>query len=254
MTGTRMRNDELLALAKDLAARLLGKHGEAGILAVGVHGPAARGEDASGLDLAVVTTGPEMEAPERLLRHRGVVVDLGVITAEDYLAEAALIGPAWPLAADQYRAMMPVYDPSGFFGKLRAAHEEAMAGAPEGAFLAAAGWNLAQALAQQARAELAEAEGDQAAALFAVREGALLAALTLGLLGRAAYRDVGHAIASASAAPMPPGFAETFRLAVDPDSDAHLAVAALGEALAALIELARRDGVPFEAAELDDFL
>jgi hypothetical protein len=171
MTGTRMRNDELLALAKDLAARLLGKHGEAGILAVGVHGPAARGEDASGLDLAVVTTGSEVEAPERLLRHRGVVVDLGVITAEGYLAEAAVIGPAWPLATDQYRTMVPVYDPSGFFAKLRAAHEEAMAGAPEGAFLAAAGWNLAQALAQQARAERAEAEGDPARAGRLPRRG-----------------------------------------------------------------------------------
>jgi hypothetical protein len=254
MTSTRMPDDELLALARDLAGRLLGKHGEAGVLAVGVHGPAARGEGAPGLDLAVVTTGPEVEVPERLLRHRGVVVDVGVIAAEDYLAEAALIGPAWPLVADQYRNMVPVYDPSGFFGKLRQAHEQAMAEAPEGAFLAAAGWDLAQALAQQARAERAEAEGDGVAALFAVREGALLAALTLGLAGRAAYRDARHALAAASSAPMPPGFAETFRLAVDPDSDAHLAVAALGEALAALTELARRDGLPFEAAELDDFL
>jgi hypothetical protein len=254
MTSTRMRNDELLALARELASRLLGKHGEAGVLAVGVHGPVAHGEDATALDLAVVTTGPEVEVPERLLRHRGVLVDLGVISAEDYLAEAALVGPAWPLVVDQYRTMAPVYDPSDFFGKLRAAHEEAMTAAQEGAFLAAAGWDLAQALGQQARAEAAESAGDAAAALFAVREGALLAALTLGLLGRSAYRDQRHALAVASAAPMPPGFAETFRLAVDPDSDAQLAVAALGEALAALTELARRDGLPFEAADLDDFL
>jgi hypothetical protein len=254
MTDARASDDELLTLARELAARLLGKHGEAGVLAVGVHGPAAHGERGQGLDLAVVTTGPEADVPERVLRHRGVVVDLGVITAEDYLAEAAQVGPAWPLAVDQYRSMVPVYDPSGFFAKLRGTHEEAVAKAPEGAFFAAAGWNLAQALAQQAKAERAEAQGDPAGALFAVREGALLAALTLGLLGRAAYRDPRHALASASAAPMPPGFAETFRLAIDPDSDAHLAVAALGEALGALTELARRDGLPFEAVELDDFL
>jgi hypothetical protein len=254
MTSTRMRNDELLGLARELATRLLAKHGEAGVLAVGVHGPTAHGEDGTRLDLAVVTTGPEVELPERLLRHRGVVIDLGVITAEDYLAEAASIGPAWPLAADQYRSMMPVYDPSEFFGKLRTTHEEAVAGAPEGTFRAAAGWNLAQALAALAQAEQAEGQGDAAGALLAVREGALLAALTLGLVGRTAYRDARHALRSASAAPMPPGFADTLQLALDPTSDAHLAVAALSEALAALSELARRDGLPFEAEELDDFL
>lgn len=253
MTST-MRNEELLGLARELASRLLAKHGEAGVLAVGVHGPAAHGEDGATLDLAVVTTGPEVEVPERLLRHGGVVVDLGVITAEDYLAEAGSIGPAWPLAADQYRGMAPVYDPSGFFAKLRTTHEEAVASAPEGTFQAAAGWNLAQALGSLAQAQLAERQGDTAGALLAVREGALLAALTLGLAGRAAYRDARHALRSAMAAPMPPGFADTLKLALDPESDAHLAVAGLGEALAALSELARRDGLPFEAGELDDFL
>jgi predicted nucleotidyltransferase len=52
-------HDERLRLAADLTERLLGRHG-AGIVAVGVHGSVARGDDGeeSDLDLAVVTTAP----------------------------------------------------------------------------------------------------------------------------------------------------------------------------------------------------
>jgi predicted nucleotidyltransferase len=55
-------HDERLRLAADLTERLLDRH-KAGIVAVGVHGSVARGDDGeeSDLDLAVVTTGPEVE-------------------------------------------------------------------------------------------------------------------------------------------------------------------------------------------------
>jgi hypothetical protein len=82
----------------------------------------------------------------------------------------------------------------------------------------------------------------------------VLATLTVGLMTRTSWPSVGEALRGAGAIAIPPGFGETFRLAVDPASDVPLAVAAIGEALEALVELARRDGVPFEAGELDDFL
>src|SRR5919112_1805005 len=96
-------HDERLRLAADLTERLLDRH-KAGIVAVGVHGSVARGDDGeeSDLDLAVVTAGLEAEVPDRYLRHRGTVVDVSAIGADAYLEEATQIGPAWPLAADQY--------------------------------------------------------------------------------------------------------------------------------------------------------
>jgi predicted nucleotidyltransferase len=79
-------HDERLRLAADLTERLIDRHGAA-IVAVGVHGPVARGDDGdeSDLDLAVVTTGPEVQVPDRYLRHRGTVVDVGAIGADAYL-------------------------------------------------------------------------------------------------------------------------------------------------------------------------
>jgi hypothetical protein len=250
-----MTRDEKVALGRELAARLLQRHGEDAIVAVGLHGPVARGEDdGAALDVAVVTAGPEVQVPDRILRHRDVVVDLAAIDQQAYLDEAAHVGPAWPLAADQYVRTLPLHDPDGFFGRLREAHERGAREAGDEVFRAAAGYDLAQALEQEATARRAERAGDTVAALFAVREAAVLAALTLGLLYRMTWPDVAAALRGASTVTVPPGFADTFRLAVGPDADAALAVAALGESLDALTELARRDAVPFEADDLDAFL
>src|SRR5919112_5621085 len=113
-----MDHDERLRLAADLTERLLDRH-KAGIVAVGVHGSVARGDDGedSDLDLAVVTTGPEVEVADRslYLRPGGLVVDLGAIGAEVYLEEAGQIGPAYPLGSDQYVHHLPVHDPGGDF-------------------------------------------------------------------------------------------------------------------------------------------
>jgi len=250
-----MTRDEMVALGRELAGRLLQRHGEDAIVAVGLHGPVARGEDdPTGLDVAVVTAGPEVQVPDRVLRHRGLVVDVAAIDQAAYLQEAGHVGPAWPLAADQYVRTLPLHDPGGYFQRLGEAHRRGAAETGEEVFRAAAGYDLAQALEQEALARRAERSGDAVAALFAVREAAVLAALTLGLLYRMTWPDVAAALRGAAAVTMPPGFAQTFGLALAPDSDTALAVAALGEALAALSELARRDAVPFEADDLGAFL
>jgi hypothetical protein len=250
-----MTRDEKVALGRELAARLLERHGEDAIVAVGLHGPVARGEDdGAELGVAVVTADAKVQVPDRVLRHRGLVVDLAAIDQQAYLDEAAHVGPAWPLTADQYVRTLPLHDPGGFFERLRQAHERGARETGDEVFRAAAGCDLAQALDQEAAARRAERAGDAVAALFAVREAAVLAALTLGLLYRMTWPDAAAALRAASTVTIPPGFADTFRLAVAPDSDAALAVAALGEALDALTELARRDAVPFEADDLDAFL
>ena len=251
-----MTHQERVELARELTAALLRRHGE-GIVAVGAHGPVARGEDAdeSGLDLAVVTAGPEVEVPDRLLRHRGTVVDLGAITADAYLEEAGHIGPAWPLAADQYLNQLALHDPGGFFHKLKHVHQAAVEERPPEAFRAAAGYDLVQLIAWEARAGEAELAGDLAVAALAVKEAAVLAMLVVGLHTRTAYRDLAHAVrATAVTQAAGPRFPGAFRRLLDPTVEPAGQVLALQRVLEALLDLARREGIPFEADELEGFL
>jgi hypothetical protein len=250
-------HEERVALARELTAALLRRHGEEAIVAVGAHGPVARGDDGdeSGLDLAVVTAGPEVEVPDRLLRHRGVVVDLGAIAADAYLEEAGHIGPAWPLAADQYLTQLALHDPGGFFHKLRHVHEAAVEQGPPAAFQAAAGYDLAQLVAWEARAREAELAGDLVVASLAVKEAAVLAMLVVGLHTRTAWPDLAHAVrATAATDAAGPGFPAAYRRLLDPTVEPAGQVLALGRVLDALLALARREGIPFQTDELDGFL
>jgi hypothetical protein len=248
-------------VARELAERLLAAHGQAEILAVGLHGTGTRRDGhgtmaagATDLEVSVITTGEDAQVPARALRYQGLVIDVAVIPADLYLDEAAQIGPLWPLAADQYLNHQPIYDPTDFFGKLRDVHQEAIASSPPQAFLTAAGFDLAQLAAWEARARADELSGDLPAALLAVKEGAMLAALVIGLVRRTAYRDAGDALkAVATMSDLPEGFTEQYRRLLAPTIDPASAVLALGRVLAALERLGHQQGIPFEAADLDDF-
>ncbi|HEV2893090.1 MAG TPA: nucleotidyltransferase domain-containing protein, partial [Actinomycetota bacterium] len=241
-----MDHDERLRLAADLTERLLERHG-ATIAAVGVHGSVARGDDGeeSDLDLAVVTGGPEVEVAARYLRHRGTVVDLGAIAADAYLEEAGHIGPAWPLAADQYVNHLAVHDPGGFFHKLKHVHEAAVEEAAPQVFAAAAGVDLVQLLSWDAKARAAELAGDLLTTQVAIKEVAILAALVVGLHTRSAYRNTAHALhATATSGVAGPAFAEAYRRLLDPTVEPAFQVLALGRARDALLALAGRAGIP----------
>ena len=243
-------------MAADLTERLLARHG-AGIVAVGVHGSVARGDDGeeADLDLAVVTGGPEVEVADRYLRHRDTVVDLSAIAADAYLEEAGHIGPAWPLAADQYVNHLAVHDPGGYFHKLKHVHQAAVEEAGPEVFAAAAGTDLVQLLSWEATARAAELAGDLPTTLLAVKEAAVLAALVVGLLTRTAYRNLPHALhATAATGAAGPAFGADYRRLLDPTADPAVQVLALGRVREALLALADREQVPYQAAGLDAFL
>ena len=251
-----MDHDERLRLAADLTERLIDRHGAA-IVAVGVHGPVARGDDGdeSDLDLAVVTTGPEVQVPDRYLRHRGTVVDVGAIGADAYLEEAGHIGPAWPLAADQYVNHLAVHDPGGFFHKLKHVHEAAVEEAGSEVFAAAAGVDLVQFLSWEARARAAELAGDLLTTQLALKEAAVLAALVVGLQTRTAFRDTAHAVhATAATGAAGPGFPGAYRRLLDPTAEPAVQVLALGRVRDALLGLADREHIPYQADDLGAFL
>jgi predicted nucleotidyltransferase len=248
-------HDERLRLAADLTERLLDRHG-AGIVAVGVHGPVARGSDGeeSDLDLAVVTAGPEVQVPDRslYLPRLGTVVDLGAIAADDYLEEASHIGPAWPLAADQYVNQLAVHDPGGYFHKLKHVHEAAVEEAGPEVFAAAAGFDLVRLLSWEATARAAELAGDLLTTQVAVKEAAVLAALVVGLHTRTAYRGTAHALnATAATEAAGPAFAEAYRRLLDPTADPAVQVLAAGRVRDALVALADREAIPYLAPDLD---
>jgi predicted nucleotidyltransferase len=250
-------HEERVELARELTAALLRRHGTDAIVAVGAHGSVARGDDGdeSDLDLAVITARPEVEVPDRFLRHRGTVVDLGAITADAYLEEAGHIGPAWPLAADQYVNHLALHDPGEFFHKLRHVHEAAVEQSPPEAFRAAAGYDLVQLVSWEGKARDAELAGDLVVASLAVKEAAVLAMLVVGLHTRTAYRNLAHAVrATAVTEAAGPGFPAAYRRLLDPTVEPAGQVLALGRVLAALLDLAGREGIPFETDDLDGFL
>ena len=252
-----MDHDGRVRLAGELAQLLVERHGPAAITAVGVHGPVARGEDTeeADLDLAVVTAGPEVEVPDRYLRYRGTAVALGAIAADAYLGEASAIGPAWPLAADQYVNHLAIHDPGGFFHKLKHVHEAAVEEAGPEVFAAAAGFDLVQLLSWEARARAAELAGDLLTTPLAVKEAAVLAALVVGLLTRTAYRNTAHALhATAATEAAGPAFAEAYRRLLDPTAEPAVQVLALGRVRDALVALADRQDVPYQADGLAAFL
>ena len=252
-----MDHDERVRLAGELAQLLLDTHGPAAITAVGVHGPVARGEDTeeADLDLAVVTAGPEVEVPDRSLRYRGIVVDLAAIGADAYLEAASHIGPAWPLAADQFVNHLAVHDPGGFFHKLRHVHEAAVVEASPEVFAAAAGFDLVQLLSWEGQARAAELAGDLLTTQVALKEAAVLATLVVGLLTRTAYRNTAHALhATAATGAAGPAFAEAYRRLLDPTAEPAVQVLALGRARDALVALADREQIPYQADGLEAFL
>jgi hypothetical protein len=79
--------------------------------------------------------------------------------------------------------------------------------------------------------------------------------LVVGLHTRTAYRNLAHAVrATAVTEAAGPGFPAAYRRLLDPTVEPAGQVLALGRVLAALLDLAGRDGIPFETDDLDGFL
>jgi predicted nucleotidyltransferase len=227
-----------LAIANEVAAAVLRRWGTDHVLAIGLHGSVARGEDDTGsdIDLAVVTAGPEPVIPDRVRRVRDVIVDLGAISADDYLALAERIGPNWPVASEQYVITVALYDPTGFFERLRETHLRAVASAPAHAFTEAASLTMLHALDSLASLQRHIALEQEPAARTALGRTAEAVALTLGLLERRTASNVERlALSVARDGWAPAALAEPFR-----------AAESMSEAAAALVALGRERGVPWE--------
>ncbi|MGB2571310.1 nucleotidyltransferase domain-containing protein [Micromonospora citrea] len=170
----------------------------ADILVVAVHGPLAHGDDDGGGDaevgLLLATYRPGAGPEPSTRRVDGVLVDLTVAGAEEYLRQARALTPLWPLTADRYVTTTALYDPTGWLRTLRDEHLGRLARARPAEFTAAARQAWYRGWAAHARAaRLAEwYETDQA--LLMLGEARLAAATVTGLLTRTYFRDPGDAV------------------------------------------------------------
>jgi hypothetical protein len=168
----------------------------ADVLAVGVHGAVAHGDDTedSDLDLMVVTDGVRGGPRPATRRVNGSIVDLDVISAREYLAHARTLSTTWPLAADRYLTTKPTYDPADWYPALRDAHLARLAEAGTGEFtaLAVQAWYRACSAAGRARQLAGWYEVD--AGLVALSDARVSAAIVEGLLSRTYFRDDADAV------------------------------------------------------------
>jgi hypothetical protein len=167
----------------------------ADVLAVGVHGALAHGDDSedTGVNLVVVTyesgTGPRPATR----RVAGRVAEVVVISAHEYLRHARTLTTAWPLAADQYVTARVTFDPEDWFEQLRDAHlaRLAEAGASEFAALAREAWYHAQR--SHARAQSLAGRHETDAAIVALCDARVGGAIVDGLLTRTYFLDTADA-------------------------------------------------------------
>ncbi|HEX6970386.1 MAG TPA: nucleotidyltransferase domain-containing protein [Micromonosporaceae bacterium] len=172
------------------------RHFPDAVLAIGAHGSLAHGDDtdASDVNLVVVTRRPGIGPRPATRRVDGIVVDLGVISADDYLRHARTLTTSWPLAADRYMTAKPVYDPQGWLDRLRDVHLSRLADARESEFAALAREAWFQGAAAHARATRMAARRETEAALLMLAEARIAAAAVVGLLTRTYFRNSADAV------------------------------------------------------------
>jgi len=156
----------------------------------------AHGDEAEDCEvrLVVVTYRPGEGPRPATRRIDGVIVDLGVISAEQYLGHARTLSTSWPLAADQYLTTSPTYDPDSWYQLLRDTHLSRLAEAGAGEFTALAREAWYDAYSAQVRARQLATWHDLDAGLVALSTARVGAALVDGLLSRTYFRDAPEAV------------------------------------------------------------
>jgi hypothetical protein len=159
--------------------------------AVGVHGSLAHGDDtdSSDIDMVAVTRTLHRGPTPGARRIDGVIVDLGVISSEEYLRHARTLTTSWPLVADQYITTKPLHDPDVWLPRLRDAHLARLAAAGSQVFASLAREAWCQAMSAQARARRLGEGYETDAAMVVLGEARLGVAMVDGLLTRTYFRN-----------------------------------------------------------------
>jgi hypothetical protein len=189
------------AVAHEVGDALRGRYG-AHLQAVGVHGAVAHGDDTelSDLEIIVVTRRPGVGPGPVTRRIDGVIVDLAVITADEYLHHARTLTTSWPLVADQYLTTRALYDPDGWLPRLRDVHLTRLAQADGRLFASLAREAWCRATIVHGRARRITDSPETGAAMMALAEARLAVAVVEGLLTRTYVRGSADAVRRAGVA------------------------------------------------------
>jgi hypothetical protein len=188
-TGEVMLEQEL-RIAEEITDQVC-RRWPAEIMAVGAHGALAHGDDRGGtdVDIVVITYRPGQGPTPTSRRIDGAIVDLGVISADEYLSHARTLSTRWPLAADQYLHIKSLYDESHWHGQLRDTHISRLAEASGREFTALAREAWCTAFSLHARAVKSTEWYDTDGALLLLGEARTAVAVTEGLLTRTYFRN-----------------------------------------------------------------
>lgn len=250
-----MEREERIQLAKDISTAFIERYGDE-IVATGIRGSVARHEDVeqSNLNMVVVTTSQEPAGAPRSLLHGPIAVECYVVGENAYRDEARMIGPWWPVRADQFVHHTPLHDPSEFWNGLRRVYENAIQQAPDESFIRAETANIVQAVSWAYKARAAARTAPEMAQL-AIAESALRAVLAIGLRSRFVFKNVSHALRFAPQLPgSPESFGPALRNALSSQLSTEEAVGALEDAIERLLNAAMSNQVPVVAEGASEFL
>jgi hypothetical protein len=249
-----MDREQRVGLAKELSTAFIERHGNA-IVATGIRGSVARQEDVeqSNLNMVVVTTSPDVSVSRALL-YGPIAVELYVVDSGAYLEDAHIVGPWWPVRADQFSHHIALHDPDEFWHELRNAYNDAMTSRSDDDFLRAESANIVQAVSWAYKARAAAGNSDEMARL-AIAEAALRAVLAMGLRARFVFKNLAHALRFAPQLPgAPPAFGPAMQKALAGGVDTTEAIGSIEDAIEALLEAAVANNVPVIAESATDFL
>lgn len=250
-----MEREERIQLAKDISAAFVERYGE-DVVATGIRGSVARLEDVeqSNLNVVVVTKSEEPAGAPRALLHGPIAVECYVVGENPYREEARMIGPWWPVRADQFVHHTALHDPTEFWNGLRRVYEKTIEEAPDEAFVRAETANIVQAVSWAYKARAAAKNAPEMAQV-AIAESALRAVLAIGLRARFVFKNVSHALRFAPQLPgSPESFGQSLRRALSSLIDTEEAVGALEDAIERLLDAALNNQVPVVAEGVSEFL
>jgi kanamycin nucleotidyltransferase len=249
-----MDRGERVDLAKELSNAFIERYGDA-IVATGIRGSVARQEDVeqSNLNMVIVTVAPGVSASRALL-YGPIAVELYVVDREAYLADAGIVGPWWPVRADQFAHHIALHDPQDFWKSLRNAYEQAMTSPDDAEFLRAESANIVQAVSWAYKARAASGNSGEMARL-AIAEAALRAVLAMGLRARFVFKNLAHALRFAPQLPgAPKEFGPAMQRALASGVETHESIQAIENAIETLLGAAIENNVPVVAEAATDFL
>lgn len=178
-----MTHDERLAVAREVAEKILAKYGDR-VTAIAVYGSVAKGEDKEHSDVDMWVATSDSVEDERFFVYKGLPISVAWTTEEARLHAARTVTPFWPLDADENRSCIVLYERGNFMQRLA----EAVESLREDDFLRSMTVLMSRTNETWNKMRNAWESGDQYRLLVEARWLALESAMMLGLASRRYYK------------------------------------------------------------------